>query len=324
MTDTRILEVTEPGARLDVFVCSQMPELSRSRVQKLIEAGHVRVADHPKPAKYQVRVGDAISVVMPPIEPATPQPEQMHLDVLFEDDYLLVINKPAGLVVHPGAGTRDGTLVNALLGRPGSVSSIGGVERPGIVHRLDKNTSGLMLVAKTDKCHLALSRALASREIKRGYRAIALRNFKSMKGTINAPIGRHPTQRTKMAVHDGHGTREATTHWQVLEQFHGMALLHCRLETGRTHQIRVHLAHDKHPILGDDTYGGSFALATQIIPPDAQKLRNELKLVTRQMLHARQLAFVHPITEQEMAFDAEEPEDFQRVLRVLRKEGVSA
>jgi 23S rRNA pseudouridine1911/1915/1917 synthase len=318
VADFRELVVEKGGSRLDAFLAGEIPDLSRSRVAKLIEGGNVLVAGELRPSRYLVKTGERITVTLPEPEPATPRPQEMPLEVKFEDEHLLVINKPAGLVVHPGAGAPDGTLVNALLARPGSVSSIGGVERPGIVHRLDKDTSGLLLVAKTDRTHLALSRALAARDVKRLYWAIALRVFNAAAGKIDAPIGRHVTQRTKMAVHGGVGSRHAVTHWKVLEQFRGFTLLECRLETGRTHQIRVHLAHEKHPILGDETYGGSLPVALQLTDTRAVQLRNELKLVSRQMLHARQLQFVHPITGADMFFEAPEPADFAAVLGALR------
>ncbi|MGI8907695.1 MAG: RluA family pseudouridine synthase [Candidatus Sumerlaeaceae bacterium] len=314
----------EVSTRLDVFVSARLPQLSRTRVQKLIEAGYIRVGGTLQSSRFQIKPGDQVSVHIPAATPAVPQGETIPLDVIFEDEHLLVVNKPAGLVVHPGAGAREGTLVNALLGRPGAVSSIGGVERPGIVHRLDKDTSGLMVIAKTDACHLALSRAIAAREVKRIYLTIALRSFKTKSGRIDAPVGRHPTQRTRMAVHSHKGSRPAVTHWRVVEPFHGMALVECRLETGRTHQIRVHLAHESHPVLGDDTYGGTVGLALQLANPRSAALRTELKSVARQMLHARQLQFQHPITSKVLAFEAELPPDFARILEALRHDASGA
>jgi 23S rRNA pseudouridine1911/1915/1917 synthase len=271
-----------------------------------------------------VHAGDRLTVDVPPPAPAEPQAQEIPLNVVFEDEHLLVLNKPPGLVVHPGAGSPDGTIVNALLARPGAVSSIGGVERPGIVHRLDKDTSGLMLIAKTDTTHLALSRALAERRIRRIYRAIALRNFEKQQGKVDAPLGRHPTQRTKMMVNSPVTSRDAVTHWKVIEQFRGLTLIECRLETGRTHQIRVHMAHEKHPVLGDDTYGGTHTLALQVIAQRSSRLKAVLSRVDRQMLHARQIAFVHPITQEDMQFEVEEPEDFQKVLIALREDAAVA
>lgn len=321
--DTRILTVADDdaGQRLDVFVTRHVEDLSRSRVQKLIESGAVLVDGAPQPARLSVRSGMRVEVRVPPPVPATPRPQPMELRVLHEDDHLLVLDKPPGLVVHPGAGQPDGTLVNALLARPGTVSVIGGVERPGIVHRLDKDTSGLMVVAKTDAAHTALTEALSRREVKRIYWAIVLREFRTNAGTIDAPIGRHPTIRTRMAVRpDGQG-RSAVTHWKVRERFGGLSLVECRLATGRTHQIRVHLAHERHPVLGDDLYGGSVTVALQLVPPRDAPLRNALRAVGRQMLHARELAFVHPATGEPMHFRCEPPEDFQAVLAALRDHG---
>lgn len=267
-----------------------------------------------------LRGGEQIQVIIPDPEPASPVPQQIPLEIIFEDDDVLVINKPPGLVVHPGAGTPDRTLVNALLGRPGLLSQIGGVYRPGIVHRLDKDTSGLLIVARNDAAHLALSRALARREIKRIYRAIVLRVPQAETGVVEAPIGRHPTVRTRMAVRYDRG-RPATTTWRVLERFHHFALIECRLATGRTHQIRVHLAHIGHPVLGDTLYGGGAAVAAGLAGARAHRLRGALeRLARRQMLHAFELGFVHPRTGHPLVFRTDPPSDFQTLLDTLRSE----
>lgn len=309
----------DAGKRLDVYLAGKVPGFSRSRVQKLIDSGDVLVNGSQQPGKFHVPEGAAVAVKIPPPRPAKPQPQEIPLDVLYEDEHLAVINKPAGLVVHPGAGTPDGTLVNALLARPGTVSVIGGEERPGIVHRLDKDTTGLILVARNDESHLALSQALAKREVTRIYWALVLRRFTEKNGIIDAPIGRHPTVRTRMAV--GTNTiepREAITRWRMLENYGPVSLIECKLDTGRTHQIRVHLAHIRHPVLGDDVYGGAPTLALEVLGPRAELLKNQVRKLKRQMLHARELQFEHPITHEQMHFKCDPPDDFLQMLNALR------
>ena len=315
-----VITPSDVGSRLDVYVCAQLKdELSRSRVRKLIDSGDVLLNDEAAKAGTLLRPGDRVQVIVPPTIEASPVAQPMDLDVVWEDADLAVINKPPGLVVHPGAGTPDGTLVNALLARDGQLSSIGGVFRPGIVHRLDKDTSGLMVVARNDFSHRTLSEALSRHDVARVYHAITLRSFRENSGRIEAPIGRHPSGRTRMAVvHEKKGGRPAVTHWKVIEQMGAYSLVECRLETGRTHQIRVHLAHEGHPLLGDELYGGGFALASQFVPAQANKLRATLHTVQRQMLHARQLAFTHPRTGEPMSFTAEPPADFLDILSALR------
>lgn len=305
--------------RLDQVVAQVVGALSRTRVQKLISSGDVTVNELTANASYSVSAGDIISVLEPPAVDAAPQPQDIALDVVYEDDDLLVINKPAGMAVHPGKGIPDGTLVNALLAREHAVSSIGGVMRPGIVHRLDKDTTGLLIVAKGDGAHLKLSEALAARKISRRYVALALRNFQEDGGTVEASVGRNPKNRLKMAVREGIDTREARTHWRVLERFRGVAQVECKLDTGRTHQIRVHMAHIGHPILGDETYGGGADLAIQLISPYDTSLRAALKGVQRQMLHAHDLKFDHPRTGELMHFKQPPPRDFQAILERLRQ-----
>jgi 23S rRNA pseudouridine1911/1915/1917 synthase len=311
----------DSGLRLDVYLAKKLPWLSRNRIQQLIEQGAVQTSASSTPrSKDKVEKGMYIAVAIPPPRPAEPQPQDIPLDVVYEDEDLLVLNKPAGLVVHPGAGNPDGTLVNALLARLGKLSGIGGVERPGIVHRLDKDTSGLMLVAKNDLSHRRLSDALMRREIHRIYWAIVLREPRDKIGTIDAPIARHPANRTKMAV-VRNGGRHAVTHYRVIERFHGFALVECRLETGRTHQIRVHMASLGHPVLGDPCYGGDIGRACQLVPPKNQALVNGLKKVERQLLHARSIEFAHPRTGNIMQFEAPLPADFLETLEVLRSHG---
>ncbi len=269
-------DASHAGDRLDRFLSARLPELSRTRVQNLIKEGHVSsgratIVD----VKYRVKPGDRFELSLPPATPPLPSAESIPLDVVYEDDALIVIDKPAGLVVHPGAGHATGTLVNALIAHCGaSLSGIGGVARPGIVHRLDKDTSGLMVVAKTDQAHRALARQFAdhgrSGELERGYLALVWGAPSRPHGSIDAAIGRHPTSRTKMAVLRGKG-REAITHWRVVETFGGgtepiASLIACTLETGRTHQVRVHLAHIGHPLIGDPLYGQGFKSKLRKLP----------------------------------------------------------
>lgn len=315
------VEGADAGLRLDVYLARRLPWLSRNRIQQLIEAGAVRTScPRPPKPKDKVEKGLIVRVDIPPPKPARPQPQPMPLNIVFEDEDLMVIDKPAGLAVHPGAGTPDGTLVNALLARAEKLSGIGGVERPGIVHRLDKDTSGLLIVAKNDLAHRRLSEALAQRLIHRRYWALVLRVPAAASGTVDAPIARHPANRTKMAVVKN-GGRAAVTHWRVLERFQAFCLVQCELGTGRTHQIRVHMASIGHPVLGDVCYGGSPVNAVQLIAPRHQALIHAIRKVRRQLLHARELEFRHPRTGLAMKFQSELPEDFQLALDALRQHG---
>lgn len=307
------------GVRLDQAIAERMPGVSRTRIQKWIVAGSVLVNGEKVLSSYSIRPGDTAVVDEPVLIESKALPEQIPLDVRFEDDDLLVINKPAGMAVHPGKGVHSGTVVNALLGREHSLSVIGGVMRPGIVHRLDKDTTGLMMVAKNDFAHKALSNALQKREVSRRYVALALRSFAEDQGTVEAPMGRNPKNRLKMSVGDGPDAREARTHWRVLERFKGVALIECKLDTGRTHQIRVHMAHIGHPILGDVTYGGLVELAVQLISPYDTSLRAVLRGVPRQMLHAHELKFVHPRTGETVHIKQAPPADYLAVVERLRQ-----
>jgi 23S rRNA pseudouridine1911/1915/1917 synthase len=302
--------------------------LSRSRLKALILDGAVTVGGRTiRDPGHRVNAGDRIAVTVPEPEPAAPQPESIPLDVVFEDDQIIVIDKPAGLVVHPAAGHGSGTLVNALIAHCGeSLSGIGGVKRPGIVHRLDKDTTGLMVVAKTDRAHRALAAQFADHgrtgPLRRGYLAFAWGAPSRPKGTIEAPIDRHPRSRDRMAVREG--GRPAITHWQVLERYPGRAdetagkpaasLIECRLETGRTHQIRVHLSHLGHPLLGDAVYGPGFKTKAGLLPADAQAA---LEALGRQALHAYLLAVQHPISGKRLEFRSELPADLARLRRSL-------
>jgi 23S rRNA pseudouridine1911/1915/1917 synthase len=285
------IEPGQAGARLDQFLAASLPALSRSRLQDLIREGHVTLNGATVKPGARLRSGDAVAFAEPPVAASETQAEDIALDVLFEDDDLIVLNKPAGMVVHPAAGNWEGTIVNALLHHCPALSGIGGTQRPGIVHRLDKETSGCLVAAKNDAAHQSLSRQFAGREVTKIYLTLAAGTFARLSGTIDAPIGRHPVQRKKMTVVKGERGRASSTTYRVLGPCAGGSLVECTLHTGRTHQIRVHLKHLGHPVLGDDTYGkrGPFA---------------------RQMLHAWKLGFTHPRTGERMNFQAPIPPDF--------------
>jgi 23S rRNA pseudouridine1911/1915/1917 synthase len=317
----------EAGERLDRVLAVRVAELSRSRHKALILDGRVAIDGRTiRDPGHHVNAGNTIVVELPPPEDAVPQPEAIPLDVLYEDDSMIVINKPRGLVVHPAAGHWTGTLVNALIAHCGdSLSGIGGVRRPGIVHRLDKDTTGVMVVAKTDRAHRVLAKQFADhgREgpLKRGYLAFVWGVPDRPRGTVNRPIDRHPRSRDKMAVREG--GREAITHWEVLERYLGTdgkpvaSLIACRLETGRTHQIRVHLASIGHPLLGDETYGSGFKTKVQHLGPES---RAALDGLGRQALHAYLLSMEHPDGGREVEFRAELPADLQRLRQSLSTE----
>jgi 23S rRNA pseudouridine1911/1915/1917 synthase len=312
------------GERLDRYLARAAATaslaLSRTRLQALIGAGEVTVDGVPArdPAR-KIGIGDEIGFVVPESEPSELQGEDIALDIAFEDAHLLVLNKPAGLVVHPAAGHADGTLVNALIAHCGdSLSGIGGVKRPGIVHRLDKDTSGLLVVAKTDAAHQGLSALFAdhgrSGSLVREYQALIWGVPQMRWGVIEAPLGRHARQREKMAVVSPDRGRHALTHWRLERAFGVASLISCRLETGRTHQIRVHLAHIGHPLLGDAVYGGGFkSKASQL----SEAARLALSQLGRQALHAAKLGFIHPVTGVELLFEAPPPEDLSRLISAL-------
>jgi 23S rRNA pseudouridine1911/1915/1917 synthase len=322
-TETLTIAAQDAGQRLDRVLASRLPALSRSRLKTLILDGHVAIAGRTiRDPAARVNSGDRIAVTLPPPEPAKPAGEAIPLAIVYEDDALIVIDKPAGLVVHPAAGHAKGTLVNALIAHCGaSLSGIGGVKRPGIVHRLDKDTSGLMVVAKTDQTHRALSKQFAEKSesgIERGYLAFVWGVPERPRGTIHAPLDRHRFARDKRAVREG--GREAVTHWQLLELFNGAdgkpvaSLLACTLETGRTHQIRVHLAHIGHPILGDEAYAAGFKSKANRLSEPA---REALQSLDRQALHAYRLGFTHPQTGAVMDFQSELPADLHRLRKAL-------
>ena len=300
------------GVRLDQFL-AQALGWSRARLQKLLKAGLVTVDGAPKAASHKVRTGEAVSVKVPPPEPSYLTPEPLDLEIIFEDRDLVVINKPPGLVVHPGAGHRTGTLLNALLHHCPELQEIGEVSRPGLVHRLDKDTSGLLVVAKTALAHQALVSQFAAREIKKTYLALVWGLLSEPEGRIDKDIGRHRTQRHKMTAHPRRG-KVAATRWRVLQEFPGpLTLVELSPQTGRTHQLRVHLTAEGHPILGDAVYGGG-ASRFKGAPPTLSGLR---PLVKRQMLHAWKLSFTHPRSGEEMGWEAVLPEDFRGVVDYL-------
>jgi len=306
---TLFVDRTLPRERLDTFLRSQFPTISRGAIQRLIEQGDILVDGKPVKATHAPRTGEKIEIHWPDAKPATAAPQEIPLDILFEDDDLLVLNKPPDMVVHPSAGHDDNTLVNALLHHcAGQLSGIGGVARPGIVHRLDKETSGCLVVAKNDPTHLALSTQFAGREVEKIYCAIVCGAVTPERGDIRANIARHPTHRKRMAVTDGSG-REAWTGYRVLERLREATLVEALLHTGRTHQIRVHFKHLGFPVVGDATYGNR-----------QNKRLVELTGYTapRQMLHAHKLAFKHPGTGKRMNFEAPLPEDFEKAMAALR------
>jgi 23S rRNA pseudouridine1911/1915/1917 synthase len=318
-SETVIIAAEESGGRLDRVLAARIPALSRSRLKALILDGQVAIeARTIRDPATAVNAGNTVTVTLPPPEPAKPAGEAIPLNVVYEDDALIVIDKQSGLVVHPAAGHASGTLVNALIAHCGdSLSGIGGVKRPGIVHRLDKDTSGLMVAAKNDRAHRALSKQFANKRegpLKRGYLAFVWGAPGRPRGTIDAPLDRNPHARDKRAVREG--GRAAVTHWQLLERFAGRdgkpvaSLLACTLETGRTHQIRVHLAHIGHPILGDATYATGFKSKASRLGPQTQAA---LQALGRQALHAYLLAIEHPDTGQPLEFRAELPGDLRRL-----------
>ena len=309
--------VESAAERLDLFLRTHCPQHSRSSIQALIKAGAIRVNGEKTRPAYLVQPGDEIAIELPEPEPLAACPEALPLSIAYEDDDLLVVNKAAGMTVHPAPGATEGTLVNALLHHCRDLSGINGALRPGIVHRLDKETSGLMLVAKRDTAHRRLAHSLQARQIERYYLALVWGGMRETKGRIEAPIGRHPKNRKKMAVvADG---RAAATNFKVAERFPFTNLVECQLETGRTHQIRVHLAHIGHPVFGDPVYGGRDQ-ARGIRPEYRRQANWMLSLIKRQALHAQKLRFAHPTTGEDMAFTAEPPEDLQAALEAARME----
>ena len=301
---TKEFKITEQisGTRIDKAV-SENTELTRSAVQKLIEQNDISVNGAPVKANYKVKTDDTVKVNIPEPKNIDTEPENIPIEIVYEDDWLLVVNKPKGMVVHPAAGNYNGTLVNALLYHcKASLSGINGEIRPGIVHRIDKNTSGLLIVAKNDEAHIKLAGQIKEHSFTREYEAVVHGVFKNQKGTVNLPIGRHHTDRKKMAV-TSKNSRNAVTHYEVIEQYQKYAHIKLKLETGRTHQIRVHMAYIGHPVAGDDVYGK----------------KNTDKELCGQCLHAKKIGFIHPATGEYMEFDSQLPEYFENFLKRLRR-----
>lgn len=288
--------------RLDAFLASSLDGLTRSQAARLIESGEVAVNGRAVSKSYKLAGGEDIAVTLPEPEPVEAVPQDIPLDVVYEDADVIVVNKPSGMVVHPAPGHPDGTLVNALLYHcAGTLSGIGGALRPGIVHRIDRDTSGLIIAAKNDAAHQYLSAQLADHTLARTYECIVVGALREDRGTVDAPIARHPTDRKRMAVVAG--GREAVTHWEVIARYPGYTHVRCRLETGRTHQIRVHMAYIGHPILGDTVYGA----------------KKEVPGLTGQCLHAVGLRFLHPRTHEVVELSCPLPEEFTRMLQKIRK-----
>ncbi len=302
---TQRVEQTDEGRRLDSFLEEKIEDLTRSAVQKLIADGMVTKDGVPLKKNYRLRAGDVVDCEIPEVKESGVEAQDIPLDIVYDDEDVCVVNKPRGLVVHPAPGHPDGTIVNALLYRlKDSLSGIGGEMRPGIVHRIDKDTSGLLIIAKNDKAHQALSDQLKDHTLSRIYWALVIGNIKEDEGVIDKPVGRHRTDRVRMAVDQtATGAKEAVTHYTVLERFNGYTLIECRLETGRTHQIRVHLQSTGHPVAGDPLYG-----------PKKDPLH-----LNGQCLHAKELHFIHPTKGEEITVSSDLPEYFTEVLEKLRK-----
>jgi len=309
-TESFLVEKSLPAERLDAFLRRKFPAVSRVTLKRLIEEGHIRVNSRTAKPTHAPRAGEEIEIYWPEPRPASAQPEEIPLDVLFEDTSLLVLNKPAGLVVHPAAGHEEHTLVNALLHYCGNeLSGIGGVARPGIVHRLDKETSGCLVIAKNDETHMALSAQFAGRKVKKSYNAIVCGELARESGEIRAAIARHPSHRKRMAVRDDHSGRAAHTDYRVLKRLNSATFVEARLHTGRTHQIRVHFQFLGHPLAGDETYGArQNKQLTELTGYEAPRV----------MLHAHELSFVHPRTGKQVRFESPLPEDFRNALKILR------
>lgn len=291
------------GERIDRWLVENVEELTRSSVQRLIEEGCVLVNQKPTSKNYKLRLGDVVDLYTPQLKELNVEAEDIPLDIVFEDEHLLVVNKPKGMVVHPAAGNYSGTLVNALMAHcKGSLSGINGVMRPGIVHRIDKKTSGLLIVAKSDIAHTGLAEQIKAHSFTRIYEAVVCGNLKSDSGTVDAPIGRHPVDRKKMCVTEKN-SKNAVTHYEVLERFNGYTHIRVKLETGRTHQIRVHMAHIGHSVAGDDVYGP----------------KKPLKELDGQCLHAKVIGFEHPVTHEYLEFESALPKYFDDFIQKLKK-----
>ena len=312
--EQRTIQTQESAERIDALLARSLPELTRSAAQRLLAQGAVTKDGAPVKKNYKTAPGDTFVVTLPDAAPSELVAQDLPLDVVYEDDDLIVVNKPRGMVVHPAPGHEDGTLVNALLAHCGdSLSGVGGERRPGIVHRIDKDTSGLLVAAKNDFAHLALSAQLADHTMARTYEAVVCGNLREDSGTVDAPIGRHPTDRKRMAVTQKNA-RRAVTHWSVIARYNGYTHIRCELETGRTHQIRVHMQWKGHPLFGDERYGGDRILKGTTFNKYKQFIENCFAAMPRQALHAKSLGFQHPTTGEQVYFESELPEDFRTVL----------
>ena len=317
-TIERTVTPAEAKQRLDRFLATAQADLSRSRIQTLIRAGLAQVNGRVAAASLKLKAGDLVRLELPESVSSRIEPEDIALDIVFEDEHLMVVNKPAGLVVHPGAGVSSGTLVHALVHRDPSIVSVGGASRPGIVHRLDKHTSGLMVVARTSRAHRVLVEFMRERGVKRVYHALVWGDLRSEAGMMNGPIGRDPRHRKRMAVVK-HGGKPAVTRWRSLERYGPFTLLEVTLETGRTHQIRVHLAHERHPVLGDAVYGGRSKKVLSTDESERSLAGDLLERLPRQALHASRLEFEHPVTGHPLAFSSPWPEDLAAAVDRLRE-----
>ncbi len=315
-----LVEAADKLRRLDSYLSQHAAlDLSRNQIQNLIGEGKVFVNSLPSSKKYQVQPRDRLEINIPPPRPSDLRAQEIPIEICFEDEYLAAVNKPAGLVVHPAAGNYEGTLVNALMHHFQKLSRRGGAERPGIVHRLDKNTSGLLLVAKDDRVHARLQEALQKHDIKRNYTALVCGHVNEA-GEIDAPIGRSSKDRKKMAV-TNRASRQAHTKYQLIDRFRTYDLLNVSLETGRTHQIRVHLAHIGHPVFGDPDYGGREKWHKGIFANEKQLARGLLEIMPHQALHSRKIEFVHPVKGVRVVIESELPEKFKELLKILGRKG---
>jgi len=319
--DNPILKLTVPenetGNRLDLFCAHKVEGFTRSHFTKLAASGHITKDKAALKASYKVKTGDKICIEMAPPPPLEAEPENIPLNVIYEDEYLLVINKQSGMVSHPAAGNYTGTLINGLLYHFGQLQNFSDKMRPGLVHRLDKDTSGLLVIAKDESTLAALQAMMKKREIKREYNALIWGKMPLPEGTIDLPMGRSQSDRKIMKVY-GAKPREAITHYKVLKTYSIAELLEVRLETGRTHQIRVHLAHFGNPVIGDSTYGGRSKAITRLDRTKKNLGLSLLRVLDSQALHARNLSFVHPVTQKAMSFTSDLPDDFQKAVEILK------
>ncbi len=319
-----IIEFIVPGhhgkERLDVYLCGHLPSVTRAKIKKLIDDNDVTLNGLPTKAGHIIRPGEIIKIKFPRTPKSTLEPEDIPLDIIYEDDHLLVVNKQPGMVVHPAYGNKTGTLVNALLAHCNRLSDVGGQTRPGLVHRLDKDTSGLLVIAKDDVTHVELARQLSDRKIEREYRAVVWGRLKEKEGRIEAALARHPKDRIKMTINpEG---KHAVTHYKVLEDLNLTSYIKLNLETGRTHQIRVHMTSIGHPVFSDSTYGGRGKQLGGMNTERTKFFTRLLKEFNRQMLHAKSIGFVHPALHKMMRFDSDLPGDMQELLDLLRNSGV--